>query len=94
MRRRTFLSHGIAAFALAGSARQSGTRLAQAAHAQLCVTTGYDPNYSKIAYPNGDVPRATGVCADVIVRAAQRTQRIDSDPSFRSILVYALLPVF
>jgi uncharacterized protein YijF (DUF1287 family) len=29
----------------------------------------YDPSYRRIAYPNGDVPSSTGVCADVIVRA-------------------------
>ena len=36
---------------------------------QSKVTTGYDPSYVKLAYPNGDVPRERGVCADVIVRA-------------------------
>ncbi len=29
----------------------------------------YDPAYVAIGYPGGDVPRDTGVCADVIVRA-------------------------
>lgn len=29
----------------------------------------YDSSYRRIAYPNGDVPSATGVCADVVVRA-------------------------
>ncbi|GAA0570411.1 DUF1287 domain-containing protein [Rhizomicrobium electricum] len=29
----------------------------------------YDPSYRRIAYPNGDVPSSTGVCADVVVRA-------------------------
>ncbi len=77
MLRRTFLSHGIAALALTGSARQSSAKLAQAAHAQLSVTTGYDPNYSKIAYPDGDVPRTTGVCADVIVRAGRDALGLD-----------------
>ncbi|HEX7759987.1 MAG TPA: DUF1287 domain-containing protein, partial [Caulobacteraceae bacterium] len=42
-----------------------------AAAAQLGVTTSYDPNYRRIAYPGGDGPRATGVCADVVVRAAR-----------------------
>lgn len=32
-------------------------------------TKSYDPAYVKLAYPGGDVPRETGVCADVIVRA-------------------------
>jgi len=36
---------------------------------QVGKTTGYDPSYQKINYPNGDVPIETGVCSDVIVRA-------------------------
>ena len=75
MRRREFLG-GLAAvwvasgrFALAVST--NGQRLADAARAQLGVTTGYDPNYTKMSYPGGDVPRSTGVCADVVIRAAR-----------------------
>jgi uncharacterized protein YijF (DUF1287 family) len=49
----------------------NGQRLAQAARAQVGVTLGYDPNYTHVSYPNGDVPRSTGVCADVILRAAR-----------------------
>ena len=51
--------------------RDSGAKLAEAAKKQLGVTTGYDPDYTKIAYPGGDVVRTTGVCADVVVRAAR-----------------------
>jgi uncharacterized protein len=36
---------------------------------QIGQTFEYDPSYSKINYPNGDVPLDRGVCADVIVRA-------------------------
>src|SRR5882672_9248717 len=36
---------------------------------QVGKTTGYDPSYQKLDYPNGDVPIETGVCSDVIVRA-------------------------
>ena len=32
-------------------------------------TIQYDPSYTKLKYPNGDVPIERGVCADVIVRA-------------------------
>jgi hypothetical protein len=73
MLRRTFLGGAFAAMALVGQTRvrDSGTKLAEAAKKQLGVTTTYDPNYTKIAYPNGDVPRSTGVCADVVVRAAR-----------------------
>src|SRR5207248_7216792 len=39
---------------------------------QVGKTTGYDPSYQKLDYPNGDVPIETGVCSDVIVRAFRR----------------------
>ena len=32
----------------------------------------YDPAYRKIPYPNGDVPKGTGVCTDVIIRAYRK----------------------
>ena len=62
---------------LATTPRGSGAKLAAAAQAQLGVTTGYDPNYTRIPYPLGDVPRTTGVCADVIVRAARDAFALD-----------------
>jgi uncharacterized protein YijF (DUF1287 family) len=54
-----------------------GQRLAAAARAQLGVTRGYDPAYRRIAYPGGDVPRATGVCCDVPIRAARDALGLD-----------------
>jgi len=36
---------------------------------QTHQTVQYDPSYTKLKYPNGDVPIERGVCADVIVRA-------------------------
>ena len=74
MQRRSVLG-GLAAVWIASgrpalAASTKGQRLAEAARAQLGVTTGYDPNYTKLSYPGGDVPRSTGVCADVVVRAA------------------------
>ena len=53
------------------AAESNGQRLATSARAQLGVTTGYDPTWAKLSYPGGDVPRNTGVCADVVVRAAR-----------------------
>jgi len=53
------------------AAKANGQRLADAAREQLGVTTGYDPTYTKLSYPGGDVPRSTGVCADVVIRAAR-----------------------
>ena len=56
---------------LAWALRANGERLAAAARAQIGVTVSYDPNWTSITYPNGDVPRTTGVCADVVIRAAR-----------------------
>ncbi|MEK6303104.1 MAG: DUF1287 domain-containing protein [Acidobacteriota bacterium] len=36
---------------------------------QTQYTFEYDPSYTKLDYPGGDVPRERGVCADVVVRA-------------------------
>jgi hypothetical protein len=47
-----------------------------AARAQIGVTVSYDPAYRKLAYPGGDVPKETGVCSDVVVRAL-RAQGLD-----------------
>jgi uncharacterized protein len=55
----------------------SGDRLAQAARGQVGVTKAYEPSYRAIPYPNGDVLRSTGVCADVLVRAARDAWRVD-----------------
>lgn len=44
----------------------------EAAVEQSKVTTGYDPSYVGIGYPNGDVPSDTGVCSDVVVRAFRK----------------------
>lgn len=44
----------------------------EGAVAQSGVTTGYDPAYVGIAYPNGDVASDTGVCSDVVVRAFRK----------------------
>ena len=55
----------------------SGQKLADAARAQVGVTTGYDPAWTHIDYPGGDVPRTTGVCADVVIRAARDALDLD-----------------
>jgi uncharacterized protein len=52
-------------------------RLLAAARAQIGVTLHYDAAYTPLAYPNGDVPRAKGVCTDVIVRAYRDAFGID-----------------
>ena len=51
--------------------------MAAAAQEQLGVTTGYAAGYQRIAYPGGDLPRKTGACCDVIVRAARDGLSLD-----------------
>ncbi len=77
MHRRTFLQTTLAALATATLPPNPGDRLATAARAQLGITKTYDPHYTRLVYPNGDVPRATGVCADVIVRAGRDALALD-----------------
>jgi len=78
--RRLLLTGGLAALlplgactgALEIDARAGGpARLAAAAQKQLGVTTEYDAAYAALPYPGGDVPRKTGACSDVIIRAAR-----------------------
>jgi uncharacterized protein len=74
MQRRAFLSvlpTVLLAEKLGWADPMLGERLAAAAGAQVGVTTSYDPGWTSIPYPNGDVPRNTGVCADVVIRAAR-----------------------
>lgn len=52
-------------------------RLLQEANDQIGLTLSYDPQYRQIAYPMGDVPRKTGVCTDVIIRAYRDAFAID-----------------
>ena len=61
-----------AACALPACARpqpSAATRLIAAARRQVGVTLTYDSAYSRLAFPGGDVPRARGVCTDVLIRA-------------------------
>ena len=46
-----------------------GAALAEAARSQIGVTTSYNPAYVGLKYPGGDVPKNTGVCTDVAIRA-------------------------
>ncbi len=52
-------------------------KLIAAARAQIGVTLIYDPSYTRIDYPNGDIGRLYGVCADVIVRAYRDALDLD-----------------
>lgn len=77
MQRRAFLGGAVASLAFLGDKQTNGTKLAEAARKQIGVTKGYDPKYTRIPYPNGDVPRSTGVCCDVIVRAGRDALSLD-----------------
>lgn len=52
-------------------------RLVSAARAQVGVTRSYDSAYTRLAFPNGDVPREKGVCTDVLIRAYRDAFGID-----------------
>jgi uncharacterized protein YijF (DUF1287 family) len=54
-----------------------GLKLAAAAREQIGVTIDYDPSYRAIGYPNGDVLRTSGVCSDVLIRAARDAWDVD-----------------
>jgi uncharacterized protein YijF (DUF1287 family) len=81
MHRRTFIAGSaalsIAATKLALATRTPGQQLAEAARTQVGITTSYDPNFTRLSYPNGDVSRSTGVCADVVIRAFRDALAID-----------------
>ena len=71
--RRTLL-FSAAAVPLAARARADAPpgwaeSLTAAARTQIGVTVHYDPQYTAIPYPMGDVPRDRGVCTDVVIRA-------------------------
>ena len=52
------------------------TELVTSARRQIGVTIAYDSAYRKLDYPDGDVPKSTGVCSDVVIRAL-REQKVD-----------------
>ena len=83
-RRRTMA--GLAALLAAGcsgsaeatrQAAPSALRLIAAARRQIGVTLAYDPAYSRLAFPGGDVDRAKGVCTDVVIRAYRDALGLD-----------------
>lgn len=51
--------------------------LINAARKQVGVTKYYDAAYTKLAYPNGDVPIDKGVCTDVVIRAFRDAHQLD-----------------
>jgi len=49
----------------------TGDKLVEAARKQIGVTFFYDPAYTTLSYPGGDVSSDRGVCTDVVIRAAR-----------------------
>jgi uncharacterized protein len=47
------------------------------ARAQIGVTKLYDPAYTSLRYPGGDVASDRGVCTDVLIRALRRAHQLD-----------------
>jgi uncharacterized protein len=84
--RREFLT-GLCASAFASRAafgsnlfsepKPKALKLISAAESQIGLTVSYDPNYTQIAYPGGDVPIERGVCTDVVIRAYRQALAID-----------------
>ena len=69
---------GAAGAVLPAAARPGSAKaLIAAARRQVGVTLHYDPAYSRIPYPNRDVPRAKGVCTDVLIRAYRDALALD-----------------
>lgn len=68
--RRAFLG-AVFAFGVSGEAMAvtHAQRVVSAARRQVGVTLSYDPAYTVLRFPNGDVDRAKGVCTDVVIRA-------------------------
>lgn len=52
-------------------------KLVNAARKQVGVTKHYDPSYTQLAYPNGDVVSSKGVCTDVVIRALRDAHQLD-----------------
>lgn len=68
MHARLFMLSLFALASACAAADPKGDFLAAAA-AQIGRTVTYDPAYTTLSYPGGDVPMSTGVCTDVIIRA-------------------------
>nr|WP_180035041.1 MULTISPECIES: DUF1287 domain-containing protein [unclassified Acinetobacter] len=54
----------------------NATQMVTDARSQIGKTLYYDPAYTALRYPMGDVPLIKGVCTDVVIRAL-RQQGID-----------------
>lgn len=53
------------------------TQLIAAARRQVGITLSYDPAYTRLTFPGGDVAWAKGVCTDVVIRAYRDAFALD-----------------
>ncbi|MDR1812735.1 MAG: DUF1287 domain-containing protein [Candidatus Fibromonas sp.] len=59
------------------AAQDTGMSIVASARQQVGKTLYYDPSYTRIPYPMGDVPMEIGVCTDVIIRALRDALKMD-----------------
>lgn len=55
----------------------NNVQIATAAQDQVGKTLIYDPSYTLLAYPMGDIPLIRGVCTDVVIRALRSSHKVD-----------------
>lgn len=55
----------------------AATALVDAARARIGVTLNYDPAYTALGYPGGDVADDRGVCTDVVIRSLRAAYGFD-----------------
>jgi uncharacterized protein YijF (DUF1287 family) len=56
---------------------RTAAMLIASARQQVGVTLHYDPAYTQLAFPDGDLPRIRGVCTDVLIRAYRDAFGVD-----------------
>lgn len=77
-RRNMFVGGVLVALGQPAMARpDAASRLIAAARKQIGVTLIYDPAYTRLAFPNGDVAHSKGVCTDVVIRGYRDAFAID-----------------
>lgn len=72
--KRTYITSILLVLYLLAGAQQKDfyARLSDAAISIIDPRIKYDPAYTRIAYPNGDVAADRGVCTDVLIRAYRK----------------------
>lgn len=53
------------------------SEIADAAQDRTSANVRYEPAYVRLTYPGGDVPAATGVCTDVVIRTYREALDFD-----------------